>query len=136
MAEVVANGLRFFDPNHQSARGPFDYWRWELTRERAEWPEWAASPFADKPPRRVDGKNLRVSMVGHASFLIQAGGHNILLDPVWSERASPFTFIGPKPASMVSALTAIPSGKSCPGMTEPNGYFSRAWLSRIVQQGK
>jgi L-ascorbate metabolism protein UlaG (beta-lactamase superfamily) len=28
--------------------------------------------------------------------LLQTAGLNILLDPVWSERASPFTFIGPK----------------------------------------
>jgi L-ascorbate metabolism protein UlaG (beta-lactamase superfamily) len=35
-------------------------------------------------------------MVGHASMLIQVAGLNILTDPVWSERVSPFTFIGPK----------------------------------------
>ena len=27
---------------------------------------------------------MRVSYVGHASFLIQTAGRNILLDPVWS----------------------------------------------------
>jgi L-ascorbate metabolism protein UlaG (beta-lactamase superfamily) len=35
-------------------------------------------------------------MVGHASLLIQAAGRNILTDPVWSERASPVAFAGPK----------------------------------------
>lgn len=35
-------------------------------------------------------------MVGHASLLIQAAGVNILTDPVWSERASPFRRVGPK----------------------------------------
>lgn len=34
--------------------------------------------------------------VGHASFLVQTAGLNILLDPVWSVRASPFRRIGPK----------------------------------------
>ncbi len=43
---------------------------------------------------RVDG--LCVTMVGHASLLIQAAGVNILTDPVWSERASPFRRVGPK----------------------------------------
>jgi L-ascorbate metabolism protein UlaG (beta-lactamase superfamily) len=90
------DGLRFFDPEHISRRGALDFWRWQATRQRAEWPLDAPSPFSDTPPRRVDGGNLRVSLVGHASFLVQAGGMNILLDPVWSERASPFTFIGPK----------------------------------------
>ena len=36
------------------------------------------------------------SFVGHASWLIQTAGLNILVDPVWSERASPFCFAGPK----------------------------------------
>ncbi|WP_246543521.1 MBL fold metallo-hydrolase [Novosphingobium profundi] len=35
-------------------------------------------------------------MVGHASLLIQAGGVNILTDPVWSNRASPVAFAGPR----------------------------------------
>jgi L-ascorbate metabolism protein UlaG (beta-lactamase superfamily) len=47
-----------------------------------------------KPDERVSG--LRVTMVGHASTLIQAAGVNILTDPVWSERVSPFAFGGAK----------------------------------------
>lgn len=39
---------------------------------------------------------LRVSYVGHATVLLQVAGLNILTDPVWSERASPLSFVGPK----------------------------------------
>jgi L-ascorbate metabolism protein UlaG (beta-lactamase superfamily) len=103
------DGLRFFDPKLISKRGPLDFWRWQLTRDQGEWPEQAPSPFADKPPRRVEGGNLRVSFVGHASFLIQAGGVNILLDPVWSERASPVSFAGPKRVNVPGiAFDALP----------------------------
>jgi L-ascorbate metabolism protein UlaG (beta-lactamase superfamily) len=42
------------------------------------------------------GYKVRLSYVGHASWLIQTSGLNILIDPVWSDRASPFTFTGPK----------------------------------------
>ena len=45
---------------------------------------------------RVDGDKVRLSFVGHASWLIQTGGLNILIDPVWSMRVSPFSFAGPK----------------------------------------
>jgi L-ascorbate metabolism protein UlaG (beta-lactamase superfamily) len=38
----------------------------------------------------------RISYVGHASFLLQTAGLNVLLDPVWSPRASPFRHVGPK----------------------------------------
>jgi N-acyl-phosphatidylethanolamine-hydrolysing phospholipase D len=34
--------------------------------------------------------------IGHASVLLQMGGGNVLVDPVFSERASPFSFAGPK----------------------------------------
>ena len=37
-----------------------------------------------------------LTWIGHASTLIQAGGANILTDPIFSERASPFGFVGPK----------------------------------------
>lgn len=34
--------------------------------------------------------------IGHATMLVQLGGVNVLTDPVWSERASPVSFAGPK----------------------------------------
>ncbi|MEO8311177.1 MAG: MBL fold metallo-hydrolase [Caldimonas sp.] len=37
-----------------------------------------------------------VTWLGHASMLIQAGGSNVLADPIFSERASPLAFVGPK----------------------------------------
>ncbi|WP_338333549.1 MBL fold metallo-hydrolase [Acetobacter sp. LMG 32666] len=42
---------------------------------------------------------LRITMVGHATLLIQVAGQNILTDPVWSDRASPFNWVGPKRVS-------------------------------------
>jgi L-ascorbate metabolism protein UlaG (beta-lactamase superfamily) len=38
----------------------------------------------------------RISYVGHARWLIQTAGLNMLLDPVWSKRASTFHFVGPQ----------------------------------------
>jgi hypothetical protein len=92
------DGERFFDPNGVPPRSRRDLlrWRWQGRANRAKWPAWAPSPYADRPPRRVEGTAWRISYVGHASFLIQTAGRNILLDPVWSKRASPFRFIGPK----------------------------------------
>jgi N-acyl-phosphatidylethanolamine-hydrolysing phospholipase D len=39
---------------------------------------------------------LRVTWIGHATMLIQYRGINILTDPIFSDRASPFSFAGPK----------------------------------------
>ncbi len=37
-----------------------------------------------------------VTWVGHATTLLQMAGRNVLLDPMFSERASPVSFAGPK----------------------------------------
>jgi L-ascorbate metabolism protein UlaG (beta-lactamase superfamily) len=70
--------------------------RWYIGRNRTEWPAWAPSPYADRPPTRIAGAEWRISFVGHATLLLQTAGMNVLTDPFWSERASPFTFIGPR----------------------------------------
>lgn len=38
----------------------------------------------------------RITWVGHATFLVQLPGVNVLTDPVWSTRASPLRWIGPE----------------------------------------
>ena len=93
------DGSRFFDPHHNvPLRSRLALLRWLIDRRsaRARWPAWSPSPYVDRPPLHVEGANLRLSYIGHASLLIQTWGLNLLLDPVWSKRASPFRFIGPK----------------------------------------
>ncbi|MBS0640143.1 MAG: MBL fold metallo-hydrolase [Proteobacteria bacterium] len=91
------DGERFFNPGGHGPRGIKDLLRWHLGGGKVPWPSALPSPFPpDRPPLRVDGGAIRVSFVGHATFLIQGGGLNIVTDPVWSDRASPLTFLGPK----------------------------------------
>jgi L-ascorbate metabolism protein UlaG (beta-lactamase superfamily) len=90
------NGERFFDPHGVPPKSFADLLRWRFSGGKAKWPSRAPSPHADRPPPRVDGAGWRIAYVGHASLLIQTAGLNILTDPVWSQRASPFRFIGPK----------------------------------------
>ncbi|ACU89313.1 conserved hypothetical protein [Desulfomicrobium baculatum DSM 4028] len=72
-----------------------DFLKWRLTAERGYWPEHVAVE-PTLPPQRVMGEELRVTYVGHATVLLQTRGLNILTDPIWSERASPFSFAGPR----------------------------------------
>jgi L-ascorbate metabolism protein UlaG (beta-lactamase superfamily) len=92
------DGERFFDPDGAPPKSLRDVLRWQLGRERQRqrWPKWVPSPHADIPPERVHGDKVRLSFVGHVSWLIQTSGVNILVDPVWSDRASPFRWAGPK----------------------------------------
>jgi len=88
------DGVRFFSPGQPQDKGLVELARWQFGGGRKEWPETYPSPFRDKPPREVPG--LRTALIGHASFLIQVAELNILADPVFSERASPVSFSGPK----------------------------------------
>jgi L-ascorbate metabolism protein UlaG (beta-lactamase superfamily) len=94
------DGERFFnpgDPPRNASRGFsfFRFLRFAFGMDRAPWPK--RVPVAQTvPPPRVDGEEMRVTWIGHATVLVQTQGLNILTDPVWSERASPFGFMGPK----------------------------------------
>ncbi|MBC2875621.1 MULTISPECIES: MBL fold metallo-hydrolase [Streptomyces] len=39
---------------------------------------------------------LRLTWMGHSAVLTEIDGHRVLIDPVWSERCSPFAFAGPR----------------------------------------
>jgi L-ascorbate metabolism protein UlaG (beta-lactamase superfamily) len=102
------DGVTFYVPGRNDERGLLDMLRWQSAGGRTAWPDSYPSPFQDTPPERVAG--LRVVMVGHASLLIQVAGQNILVDPVWSPRASPFQFAGPKRANPPGiAFDALPA---------------------------
>jgi L-ascorbate metabolism protein UlaG (beta-lactamase superfamily) len=90
------DGRWFFDPDGAPPKSIVELLRWWAGAAKAEWPQWVPNGPPDRPPQRVEGARLRITFVGHATTLIQVAGMNILLDPVWSERASPFRFAGPK----------------------------------------
>jgi len=45
---------------------------------------------------RPAATGLRITWLGHSSVLAEIDGVRILFDPVWGERCSPFSFVGPK----------------------------------------
>ena len=67
------------------------------------------TPAFPSPHAAADA--LVLTWVGHSTFLIQIGGRNILTDPVWGERASPVSWMGPRrwrpPAVDFAALPPI-----------------------------
>lgn len=69
---------------------------WQLNRAKGPWTAWTEAPPGVPPPRRVARGALRVTFVNHATTLLQLDGVNVLTDPIWSERCSPVSFVGPK----------------------------------------
>jgi L-ascorbate metabolism protein UlaG (beta-lactamase superfamily) len=70
-----------------------DYWG-DQRRVPAETPATEIRRRADfaQPP----SSGLRITWLGHSSSLVEIDGLRVLLDPAFSQRLSPFTFVGPK----------------------------------------
>lgn len=101
---------RNLDPVPRHGLG--DFLRWQLAPGR-RFPEGKRYTLL-----RPDGHLLmdppdkpQLTWLGHASFLFQYRGLNVLTDPVLSERASPFRLVGPKrytpPALTVADMPPI-----------------------------
>lgn len=93
------DGKRFFNPNGRKPQGLFSVLRWQLDRigtARAEWPQWVEHDGRPQLPTQPGPRECAVTWVNHVTFLLQFAGLNVLTDPVWSERVSPFSWAGPK----------------------------------------
>ena len=65
-----------------------------LLTPRTRWP--ATLPVVPRRPPGAGPDDVVVTFVGHATFLVQVGATNLLIDPQYSERASPVSFAGPR----------------------------------------
>ncbi|HXP83792.1 MAG TPA: MBL fold metallo-hydrolase [Bryobacteraceae bacterium] len=90
------DGKRFFNPDAPQARGFLGALRWKLTSRREPSARFVSDVEPSKPPSCVEDNELRVTLINHSTLLLQQNGMNILTDPIWSGRASPFTSIGPR----------------------------------------
>jgi len=96
----------FRNPYQNSDRGFGTFLRWRLGLGPDETPplspeEVPAFTPAITPPdlKRInypDPEQIQITWIGHTTFLIQVDGINILTDPVFSDRVSPFSFGGIK----------------------------------------
>jgi N-acyl-phosphatidylethanolamine-hydrolysing phospholipase D len=76
-----------------------DLLRWQWQRWRAGLPPPPTVPTPTQAPDldfiRGNTRVPAVTWIGHATALVQAGGLNVLTDPIFSHRASPLRFAGP-----------------------------------------
>ena len=88
------DGSRFFNSEPDHTFMDMVKWLWEM--ETVPWPEWIEDPEQPPPVENVGKGVLRVTFINQATVLIQMDGLNILTDPIWSFRASPVSWAGPK----------------------------------------
>ena len=106
-ASTHFDGNVFFNPGFQPSgtspqgtepkRGRSSWiWRWLFGTDWPDWPEINDYTPGPIPAARVPKGGLSVTPVGHATFLVQMDGLNILTDPIWSDRCSPVSWAGPR----------------------------------------
>ena len=89
------DGKRFLNLQPARQAGFLDVIKWLINRDHGQWDAWREITPA-VPVERVAGGELRVTWVGHSTFLIQTENVNVLTDPIWSKRCSPVQWAGPK----------------------------------------
>jgi L-ascorbate metabolism protein UlaG (beta-lactamase superfamily) len=88
------DGERFFNPAGANGR-PFSAVPKMIAEKRTPWP--VSVPVEPQLPAPLAaGAWAAVTFVGHSTFLIQTRAGHILTDPMFSERASPLRFVGPR----------------------------------------
>ena len=89
------DGKKFFTPNARKPEGLGGLLKWMLNRDRGAWTEDLTASYGARP-LAFENDNIRITFINHSTFLIQVDGVNILTDPIYSKRASPFNWAGPK----------------------------------------
>jgi L-ascorbate metabolism protein UlaG (beta-lactamase superfamily) len=89
------NGKVFTNFGGTRAKGGKELLKWMLSRKQKKWITRIENVKTMHPLAHFkDG--IRITFINHSTFLIQVDGLNILTDPIWSKRASPFRWLGPK----------------------------------------
>jgi N-acyl-phosphatidylethanolamine-hydrolysing phospholipase D len=89
-----------------SERGFWDFLKWQLRLGPYEAPFLSPDEIPPYKPviaepdlariKNPDSDQIQITWVGHSTFLIQMDGVNILTDPIFNSRSSPFFFGGVK----------------------------------------
>jgi len=91
------DGTKFHNPDKLRGRGLYDMAKWAVNGKRGPWENLNHQPIPESThPRPTAGQNISVTFVNHSTYLISVDGCHILTDPVWSYRASPYSWVGPK----------------------------------------
>jgi L-ascorbate metabolism protein UlaG (beta-lactamase superfamily) len=90
------DGKVFTNKGRRAGKTITEIVRWQRTRKPKPWPEWVENHSKPQLPSVVAEDQMAITFINHSSFLVQFAGLNVLTDPVYSERVSPFQNIGPR----------------------------------------
>lgn len=109
------DGERFFNPDGVQAPSfsslPKWWWQRLVLGQGERWPANLPPSVIPNLPSAIPAGQIAATFIGHATFLLQFPGLNLLTDPIFSDRASPVSWAGPKrvrpPALSLAQLPRI-----------------------------
>lgn len=92
------DGSKFLNGEGYNEQGFRQLLKWATNRAPGVWTELKEGDveYGNKPASRISDSTHVITYINHSTFLIQLDNLNIITDPVYSERVSPFSFAGPK----------------------------------------
>jgi len=88
------DGKRFFNPKNHQLKSFIDVIEWKLKTTPEDWPSHVRNKEYSLP-KLIDSKAV-ITFINHATYLLQLNNLTVLTDPIFSERSSPVSFVGPK----------------------------------------
>jgi L-ascorbate metabolism protein UlaG (beta-lactamase superfamily) len=90
------NGSSFLNPGVKVNKGLLEVLKWQMTKETVAWPKAVDNTATPQVATEVSENEISTTFINHATHLVQLKGLNLLTDPLFSKRASPLSWAGPK----------------------------------------
>lgn len=135
------NGKIFLNPVPTEVMEKGAFWRVFrkfLQKHPGAEPEQPLGPFTTDPAKLkgIPAEALRVTWLGHSGLLLDVDGKRFITDPLWYQRASPFSFAGPKRFfENPLPLTALPSIDAVLLSHDHYDHLDKNHLLQLTQKG-
>jgi L-ascorbate metabolism protein UlaG (beta-lactamase superfamily) len=93
---VDGREFRNVNPAGTAGRSFGDFVNWQRTSRRQSWPRRVDNRALPELPTVLAPGEVAITFITHLTYLLQFRGLNVLTDPVYAERASPFQWTGPR----------------------------------------
>jgi L-ascorbate metabolism protein UlaG (beta-lactamase superfamily) len=92
------DGKRFHNLEIKKGPGLLEVLKWKISGKMKKWPKKVENQIEPQLPLLIENDQVFVTHINHSTMLVQVHGLNIITDPVFSQRVSPFSWAGPKRA--------------------------------------
>ena len=89
---------RFYNEDKEATaeKGFLQVLKWKIKFSAKDWPNHVADNKTPEFKKPTQSNEVTATFINHATVVLQFQNQTVITDPVFSKRASPFSFAGPK----------------------------------------